>query len=730
MKQHITIHLRSLITVLVLCMTITSQAQTLDFRFKSEAAEKLYMVAMHKAISHEGWILADSLRHMSENCGDTYGELMALSIMTRYQFEHAKNISELKRTVKPMMDKGLKSGYINFYYSGLFYLLTYKINRRDFDGVIDYVLQQLDFAARNRHYYGMAVCHLTLGNIYWMKHRAVEAINEYEQGIDCFKRSPNTYHRSFASAYKMIADSYLMMGKFEELLQTADRTLKIIHQEPVVNGMNGYRAFALFMLNRNQEFTDTYRIFKNNKTDHYEMQPDVEPCLEAMQLICQGKDIQAEQLMARYPDNYYMNFVAIAYYDRRQRYKEMDERMQALNIAMYGTVYTSHLTALHYSRAQIDNQLANIERQDAEHQHKQLKLQQAKLQLQQTDLELNKSKSLEQLAQIDAENNRLANGNQQLLNCQLQDSIANLQKQQYIERQQQDEHSMKLTIAILIVIILCLLAYILLRRNKKLSIELRNTNNELQDHLVQLQKASALAKLSDEKKTKFIQDMSHEIRTPLNAIVGFTQILTQAKETLTNTEKGDIVKEVTENSTLLSALVNNILDLTNIETGRYVMQHNTIDINNLCRNAIDSRKFMKADDVEVVFNSNMTDADTITGDEHRLFQMLTHMLSNAMKNTEHGIITLDCLYSAKDKNVSFIVTDTGCGIPEDKRNEVFKRFKKLDRFKQGVGLGLEICRTIATRMNGSFLLDNQYTGGARFIFTIPIIPSAPDNTEA
>lgn len=207
---------------------------------------------------------------------------------------------------------------------------------------------------------------------------------------------------------------------------------------------------------------------------------------------------------------------------------------------------------------------------------------------------------------------------------------------------------MKLTTAILIVIILCLLAYILLRRNKKLSIELRNTNNELQNHLVQLQKASALAKLSDEKKTKFIQDMSHEIRTPLNAIVGFTQILTQTKETLTNTEKGNIVKEVTENSTLLSALVNNILDLTNIETGRYVMQHNTIHINNLCRNAIDSRKFMKADDVEVVFNSNMTDTDTITGDEHRLFQVLTHMLSNAMKNTEHGIITLDCLYSAKD----------------------------------------------------------------------------------
>lgn len=317
-----------------------------------------------------------------------------------------------------------------------------------------------------------------------------------------------------------------------------------------------------------------------------------------------------------------------------------------------------------------------------------------------------------------------------MLNCQLQDSIANLQKQQYIERQQQDEHSMKLTTAILIVIILCMLAYILLRRNKKLSIKLRNTNNELQNHLVQLQKASALAKQSDEKKTKFIQDMSHEIRTPLNAIVGFTQILTQAKETLTNTEKGNIVKEVTENSTLLSALVNNILDLTNIETGRYVMQHNTIHINNLCRNAIDSRKFMKADDVEVVFNSNMTDADTITGDEHRLFQVFTHMLSNAMKNTEHGIITLDSIYSAKDKNVSFIVTDTGCGIPEDKRNEVFKRFKKLDRFKQGVGLGLEICRTIATRMNGSFVLDNQYTGGARFIFTIPVIPSAPDNTEA
>jgi len=110
----------------------------------------------------------------------------------------------------------------------------------------------------------------------------------------------------------------------------------------------------------------------------------------------------------------------------------------------------------------------------------------------------------------------------------------------------------------------------------------------------------------------------------------------------------------------------------------------------------------------------------ITTDEQRLQQVLINFLTNAEKHTEKGEIHLHCSLTEYPDRITFSVSDTGPGIPADKMDSVFERFKKLDEFKQGSGLGLNICRTIAERLHGEVKVDKSYTNGARFLLILPL----------
>ncbi len=136
--------------------------------------------------------------------------------------------------------------------------------------------------------------------------------------------------------------------------------------------------------------------------------------------------------------------------------------------------------------------------------------------------------------------------------------------------------------------------------------------------------------------------------------------------------------------------------------------------------AISTVAHRKPESVKLYFTSEVDDDYRITTDANRLRQVLINFLTNAEKNTEQGEIHLYCSISENPGKVTFSVTDTGTGIPEDKVEMIFERFKKLDEFKQGTGLGLNICRIIADRLHGEVKLDKSYTNGARFLFILPV----------
>lgn len=263
----------------------------------------------------------------------------------------------------------------------------------------------------------------------------------------------------------------------------------------------------------------------------------------------------------------------------------------------------------------------------------------------------------------------------------------------------------------LFVILVVVSIYIMLRNEKKHVEKLRIANKDLAE-------ARDKAEASDRMKTKFVQNISHEIRTPLNAIVGFSDLLTTPNLELSNEEKQEFSKTISLNTTLLTNMVNDMLELSDLQSGDAKADIAPYKCNDLCRIALSSTSD-NTNDVEIKFTTDVDDEFTVNTDHVRLGKALNKLLSNAKKYTTKGEIVLDCSTSKRLGYVTFTVTDTGCGVPKEKQDQLFKSFEKADSFQQGAGLGLYLCAMIARLLNADIGFDPTYTSGARFYIAIP-----------
>mgnify|MGYP002856416000 CR=1 FL=1 len=220
----------------------------------------------------------------------------------------------------------------------------------------------------------------------------------------------------------------------------------------------------------------------------------------------------------------------------------------------------------------------------------------------------------------------------------------------------------------------------------------------------------------------YLQNMSHDIRTPMNAICGFSQILCdkQIRDMLSEQEIAEYGVIIQSNTDLLSTLVNDILDISDMESGKYRMNIGTCNVNDVCRKAISTVKYRCPEGVNMYMTTDVADDYTIQSDSKRLEQVVMNYLTNAEKHTDAGEIHVHVSLDEHPGMVTFSVTDTGEGVPPENAERIFGRFEKFNTINGGTGLGLPICRKIATQLGGEAKLDLNHKGkGARFIFTHP-----------
>ena len=248
------------------------------------------------------------------------------------------------------------------------------------------------------------------------------------------------------------------------------------------------------------------------------------------------------------------------------------------------------------------------------------------------------------------------------------------------------------------------------------------TRKQVELELIQ---AKEKAEESDRLKSAFLANMSHEIRTPLNAIVGFSSLLAETDEAELRHVYMSIVQE---NNELLLNLISDILDISKIEAGMIDLVMGRVDVPQLCREVIATFSHKKRDNaVELRFDENSPQI-VIDADKNRIVQVLSNFLTNALKFTTKGSITLSYLLE-DESQVRFCVTDTGKGIPDEQKHEIFNRFVKLDSFVQGAGLGLSICQSLVKRMGGKIGVESREGEGSCFWFTHPYVPDAFSNSN-
>lgn len=268
--------------------------------------------------------------------------------------------------------------------------------------------------------------------------------------------------------------------------------------------------------------------------------------------------------------------------------------------------------------------------------------------------------------------------------------------------------------------------------------ELTTLNEELSESVdkikslnEELRKALVKAETSDRLKSAFLANMSHELRTPLNGIIGFADLLLQAE--YSEEEKKRFSKLILINADQLLELITEIIDLSKIEAGIVTLNETHFSIAELMTELFANfEPKAAARGLKMVLQPCPADAPgQIFADRSRLRQILNNLLSNALKYTQQGTVTLGCL--SNTQGFVFFVSDTGLGIPENEKELIFERFYQIEKYqtesRSGTGLGLSIVRSIVQQMNGRVWVESELGKGSTFFVLIPY-KDIPKATEA
>lgn len=249
----------------------------------------------------------------------------------------------------------------------------------------------------------------------------------------------------------------------------------------------------------------------------------------------------------------------------------------------------------------------------------------------------------------------------------------------------------------------------------------------LKKDLIKIRKAQKKAKESESLKSAFLQNMSHEIRTPMNGIIGFVELL--KNENLSKEQKERYMNIILKCSDQLLGVVNDVLDLSMIETGNIKLEKENIILNDLIDEIYASYSESMKENVQLLVHKSELDYNEIVTDTVKLKQVLDNLLSNAKKFTTSGKIEFG--FERQNHKLLFFVKDTGAGIHSEQQDKIFNRFERAEiettKLIGGAGLGLAICKGILTKMGGEIWVESELGKGSDFYFTIPYVPAVKES---
>ena len=267
----------------------------------------------------------------------------------------------------------------------------------------------------------------------------------------------------------------------------------------------------------------------------------------------------------------------------------------------------------------------------------------------------------------------------------------------------------RLFVFTIIGIVILVLALVLLQHHLRIR-HLEKENERLEKERKQAEKAFDM-------KNEFITNITNELRAPLNPIEGFSDILGTQDYELQPEEREELSTLIKDSSKTITKLIDELAELSLYESKKSLPMNYTISPNHLCRHMVDAMRPRCKDGVRMYYETELSESYEVRTNQEAVEALLKHLIENAIQYTDHGVITVAC--SEYEDKVRTSVTDTGRGIPPERRAHVFDTFREMGENQKLQGLGLSICKSIVKLLNGRIWLDEEYTDGSRFIFELP-----------
>lgn len=627
-------------------------------------------VKAQKLINTPGEIVyLDSMLNLAQSMDSVRWQCQAMSFMVR-NYYNRMNPDSLMYWADQLDELALENEFYAIFFDTYSLVCFWELYDKNYDSALEKANHLYQLAKDLDNPNGMIASYETIGLIYMETFRYVEAIKSYREGLSLQRQQENPRYGYQFQFMSYIIEAYLKLKDYKGAKEALAEACVLVEQckNSEVN----------FPVDRCLWLLDCYNI---------EMYVALKMPQKAESYIIDAnkyKDIDDFYVFC------YYHLVSASYFQLQGDYKQALDNVDMV-LSQTGDDY---LPALKIKAELLLN--AGKEQEAALLYHKSVSL---------IDSTYNESLS----KQIN-----------QLRTIHEVDKLELKNKQMEVEA---GRYKLTITLVLIGVLLLgsivLLIHYIRVRRMKNL---LEKSDKELKkdkEQLVLSEKALSLAKekaeASNRFKDIFLSNLSHEIRTPLNSIVGFSSLLGKLNDKDETKEYASIIKH---NSDLLLKLVNDTVSVSLLQTDQVPLVWEDVEICQFCKTIVEEYEPQASSLVKMEFRASF-DTYTLRTDVARLKQVFGNLLSNSLKFTEMGRVSLIC--EIENDAIRFIVEDTGRGIPVDMQSKIFESFEKIDVFTQGVGLGLTICKLVVDRLGGSITLDTTYEKGTRMIFTHPII---------
>jgi signal transduction histidine kinase len=701
-----------LFMALIACFS-TMNAQNNPYRIKDELYG-YFIRTENEVYKGRNLAMVDTLYRWAARLKDKKAQCIAIYLRAKYYYEtgDVDKQKQILRNTKPFI---LKANYPQYYFGIWGDIVLFYINKMDFVSAVNELVAYREQAFKLKNDYAITQSYMMHGNMYF-KNRHFRLALPYFR--DALKYANATGNVNYFGINNSLARSYIALQRWDEAeeavkdcwkycLSDGDRIIVYCETITMLCSKTTHDRSRI-----DKAYTDLQRLCDKNR--QYRSHFLYREAMFYYSKYYKNDDVAAAHYIgvgftpsrltetmtkARYYEEL-KDYERSAYY-----YREYNEEVKLINVEDESFLFKEFVPQLDYYTVQHEKRL--LMQKNAQMELRQLmnhktlmdlneERDRAHLITRKHEQTILLSKLAAQKAMLDQQNRRLANAR---LAAEQEHAAARLIGEKNNWRLFfAGATALAVMVVLLIVILERLMAHRRLEEEKNLAIK------------------------SEQLRSLFFQNMNHEIRTPLNAIAGFNEVLNgEMSESLTEEEKGNLMNMISTNSELLLTLVNDVLDLSNFESGTYRLKLADVDLNKLCMTAVESIRGRQKENVNLAFVPPEGKPYLLHTDQQRLQQVLTNYLSNACKHTEKGSITLG--YEVLPKYVRFSVTDTGSGVKEEDAEKVFGRFQMTKGERSGTGLGLHICRLIADLLHGEVYLDINYKNGARFIFDHPLVMS-------